>query len=149
MGHRMRSFVALVLALPLLIPVAVAQKPPAPAPSPPPSTPPSRSANPPLPSSQPIQPVGDLVVFLRGHVATNDGTPVPSDVLVERVCDNQVRQQLYASLRGDFSMQLGSRNNSFVDASGDATSQSDVAGKNSDMGIPRGDLRRCELRAST
>ena len=149
MGHHMRSFVALVLALPLLIPVAVAQKPPAPAPSPPPSTPPSRSANPPLPSSQPIQPIGDLVMFLRGHVATNDGTAVPSDVLVERVCDNQVRQQLYASLRGDFSMQLGSRNDSFMDASGDPTSQSALTSKDSSMGIPRSNLRRCELRAST
>jgi tetratricopeptide (TPR) repeat protein len=149
MSQRVRIFVVLALAMPLVIPSAVAQKPPAPTPPPPTSTPPSRSANPPLPNSQPIQPTGDLVMFLRGHVATNDGTAVPSDVLVERVCDNRVYQQLYASLRGDFSMQLGSRNNSFVDASGDPTSQSDVAGKNSDMGIPRGDLRRCELRAST
>jgi outer membrane protein assembly factor BamD (BamD/ComL family) len=151
MGYCMRSFVALVLSMPLLIPVAVAQKPPAPAPSPSPptSTPPSHSGNPPPPSSQPIQPTGDLVMFLRGHVATNDGTPVPSDVLVERVCDNQVHQQLYASLRGDFSMQLGSRTDSFVDASGDPTSQSALAGKNSSMGIPRSNLRRCELRAST
>jgi len=149
MGHFMRSFVALVLALPLLIAVAVAQKPPVPAPSPAPSTPPSRSANPPLPSSQPIQPMSDLVMFLRGHVATNDGTPVPSDVLVERVCDSQVYQQLYASLRGDFSMQLGSRTDSFVDASGDPTSRSALGGKDSSMGIPRSNLRRCELRAST
>jgi tetratricopeptide (TPR) repeat protein len=149
MSHRVRIFVVLALAMPLLIPSAVAQKPPAPTPPPPTSTPPSRSANPPLLNSQPIQPTGDLVMFLRGHVATNDGTAVPSDVLVKRVCDNRVYQQLYASLRGDFSMQLGSRNDSFVDASGDPTSQSDLAGKNSVMGIPRGDLRRCELRAST
>ena len=68
-------------------------------------------------------------MFLRGRVATNDGTPVPSDVLVERVCDNRVHQQLYASLHGDFSMQLGSRTDSFVDASGDPASQSALAGK--------------------
>jgi tetratricopeptide (TPR) repeat protein len=152
MSHRMRIFVALALAMPLLIPLAVAQKPPAPAPSPPPSAPPSRPANPSptLPGLQPVRPTtGDLVMFLRGHVATNDGTPVPSDVLVERVCDNRVYQQLHASLRGDFNMELGSRNDSFVDASGDPTSQAGVAGKDSSMGISRGDLRRCELRAST
>lgn len=88
-------------------------------------------------------------MLLRGHVVTNDGTPVPSDVLVERVCNNRVYQQLYASLRGDFSMQLGSRNDSIVDASGDSTSQSRTTGKDSSMGIPRGDLRTCELRASS
>ncbi len=87
-------------------------------------------------------------MFLRGRVATDDGTPVPFDVLVERVCNNRVRQQLYASSRGDFTMQLGSRADSFLDASGDPTSQSGVASKDSDMGIPRRELRNCELRAS-
>jgi tetratricopeptide (TPR) repeat protein len=88
-------------------------------------------------------------MFLRGRVATDDGTPVPYNVLVERVCDNRVRQQSYASSHGDFSMQLGSRADSFLDASGDTTSQSGVAGKDSFMGIPRRELRNCELRASS
>jgi tetratricopeptide (TPR) repeat protein len=88
-------------------------------------------------------------MFLRGHVATNDGTPIPSDVLVERVCNNRVYQQLYASLHGDFSMQLGSRSDTFVDASGDPALQSGATGKDADRGIPRTDLRNCDLRAST
>jgi len=87
-------------------------------------------------------------MFLLGRVATGDGTPLPNDVLVERVCNNRVRQQLYASPHGDFSMQLGSRADSFVDASGDPGSQSGAARKNSDMGIPRRELANCELRAS-
>jgi hypothetical protein len=87
-------------------------------------------------------------MFLRGRVATGDGTPVPHDVMVERVCNNRVRQQLYASPHGDFSMQLGSRADSFLDASGDAPSQSSVTGKDSFMGISRRDLTNCELRAS-
>jgi tetratricopeptide (TPR) repeat protein len=87
-------------------------------------------------------------MFLRGRVATSDGTPVPHDVMVERVCNNRVRQQLYASPHGDFSMQLGSRADSFLDASGDAPSQSGLPAKNSDMGISRRDLTNCELRAS-
>jgi tetratricopeptide (TPR) repeat protein len=88
-------------------------------------------------------------MFLRGRVATNDGTPVPTDVLVARVCNNKVRQQLYASSHGDFSMQLGSRTDTFLDATAEPTSQSSVAGKDSIVGIPRSELRNCELRAST
>ena len=44
-------------------------------------------------------------MYLRGRVATDDGTTVPYDVLVERICNNRVRQQLYASPRGEFSME--------------------------------------------
>jgi hypothetical protein len=151
MARRIRIFVALALAMPLLLPVATAQKPPAPKPTPPPSLPSGGSANPTptLPSSQPIQPTTDLVMFLRGRVATNDGTPLPSDVLVERVCNNRVYQQLYATLHGDFSMQLGARSDSLVDASGDSTSQTQLPRKDTSMGIPRSDLRQCELRATT
>src|SRR6267143_1453113 len=146
MSHRIRTFVVLAITMALLVPVTVAQKPPAPAP--PPSTPPSRSATPSPPSSEPSQPRENLVMFLQGRVATNDGTPVPNNVMVERVCNNRVRQEVYASPHGDFSMQLGSRVDSFLDASGDRTSQYGVASKDSVMGIPRRELTNCELRAS-
>jgi hypothetical protein len=151
MSHGMRIFVVLAIGMGLLVPAALAQKPPAPAPPPsaPPPTSPSRPANSPPRGSDPSQPIGDLVMFLRGHVATDDGTPVPYDVLVERVCDNRVRQQVYVSPHGDFSMQLGSRTDSFLDASGDPTSRPGVAGKDPVMGISRQELRNCELRAST
>jgi len=144
----MRVFVVLALGMGLLAPVALAQKPPAPAPAPPPSIPPSRPGAPPPSSSQPGQLDEDLVMFLLGRVATNDGTPVPSDALVERVCNNSVREQVYASSHGDFSMQLGSRTASFVDASGDPGSQYGAANKDSMMGIPRRELTNCDLRAS-
>jgi tetratricopeptide (TPR) repeat protein len=87
-------------------------------------------------------------MFLLGRVATNDGTPVPHDAVVERVCNNRVRQQVYASSHGDFNMQLGSRADSFLDASGDSTSQFGAASKDSMMGIPRRELTNCDLRAS-
>jgi hypothetical protein len=87
-------------------------------------------------------------MFLRGRVATHDGAPVPHDALVERVCNNSVRQQVYTSPHGDFSMQLGSRADSFLDASGDRASQDGVAGKDSAMGVSRRELTNCELRAS-
>jgi len=87
-------------------------------------------------------------MFLLGRVVTEDGTPVPIDAVVERVCNNKVLQQVHASSRGDFSMQLGSRVDSFLDASGDPRSQSGDASKNSMMGISRRELTDCELRAT-
>jgi len=148
MSHRMRKFVVLAIAIALLVPVALAQKPPSPAPPTPPSTAPSRPPTPFPPSSEPSQPREDLVMFLRGRVATHDGAPVPNDMLVERVCNNRVRQQVYASLHGDFSMQLGSRGDSFPEASADPTPPYGVASKDSVMGISRRELTNCELRAS-
>jgi hypothetical protein len=87
-------------------------------------------------------------MFLQGRVATHDGAAVPNDVLVERDCDNRVRQVVYASPHGDFSMQLGSRTDSFPEASADATSPDSVAHKDSVMGISRSELTKCELRVS-
>jgi hypothetical protein len=150
-NSRFRIFVELALAMALLVPTALAQKPPAPGPPPsaPPSTPPSRPAP---PISQPRQPPEDLVMYLIGRVATDDGTPIPHDVMVERVCNGSVRQQVHATSRGDFSMQMGTMTDTFVDASGgsqtDRASQYGVAGRVSQMGIPRRELMNCELRAS-
>jgi tetratricopeptide (TPR) repeat protein len=88
-------------------------------------------------------------MFLLGRVATDDGTPVPFDVLVERVCNARVRQQVYATSRGDFSMELGSMNDTYLDASGDRSPQYGQASKvpGTGMGIPRLELTNCELRA--
>ena len=63
--------------------------------------------------------MSDLVMFLRGRVATSDGTKLPHDTLVERLCNNNVRQQVYTAPDGSFSMQLGSRTNVTLDASAD------------------------------
>jgi hypothetical protein len=87
-------------------------------------------------------------MFLGGRVATYDSSPVPSDMLVERVCNNKVRQEVYASPHGDFTMQLGSRADSFPEGSADAESTSGVSNKDSAMGIPRRELTNCELRVS-
>jgi len=147
----MRIFALLAIAMALLVPDTVAQKPSppaAPAPAPPLSTPPSLPATPSLPSLEPSQPREDLVMFLGGRVATHDGAPVPNDMLVERVCNNRARQEVYASPQGDFSMQLGSRADSFPEASADSTSTYGVGSKDSLMGISRRELMNCELRVS-
>jgi len=88
------------------------------------------------------------VMFLQGSVATGDGTPVPHDSLVERVCNGRVNQQVYATARGDFSMQMGSMSDSFLDATGERTSPFGLTSKASLTGIPRRELTNCELRAS-
>jgi tetratricopeptide (TPR) repeat protein len=150
MSQRVRIFVVLAFAIALLVPVAVAQKPPAPPPSPSPPPPTSgHPSNSPFPNSGPGQPSGDLVMFLQGRVATSDSTPVPVDMLVERICNNKVRQQVYASPNGDFTMQLGARAGTFLDASAEPNSQSGGTREASVTGIPRSELRNCELRASS
>jgi Tetratricopeptide repeat len=87
-------------------------------------------------------------MFLLGRVTTSDSTAVPNDAIVERICNGAVRQQVHAALNGQFSMQLGSKNDSFLDASADPSLRSTVANQNSELGIPRQELANCELRAS-
>ena len=87
-------------------------------------------------------------MFLQGHVATDDGTPVPHDALIERVCDARVRQQVYASSHGDFTMELGARTDSYPDDSRDRSPQNGQTNNLPGMGISRLALLNCELRAT-
>ena len=145
-----RIFVVLALAMGFCVSATLGQKPPAapPAPSAPPSsTSPNIPGIPNLSGSQPIQP-DDLVSFLLGRIASGDGTALPSDASVQRICNNRVRQQVYVSLQGEFSMQLASIADSFIDASGDGAPQFGPSSKTVLSGIPRRDLANCELRVS-
>lgn len=94
----------------------------------------------------------DLVLILLGRIATNDGSPVPTDTLVERICNERVRQQIYTTPGGGFSMQMGLHTGVLVDATGDPgpdwPSHQDQSGRTSQMGIPRSELARCDLRVS-
>ncbi len=84
----MRIFVLLAIATALLAPLAVAQKTPAPPPPVPTPAPPSSSAPPIFPTApsssitDSTQSGDERVMFLVGHVATNDSTPVPMDAVV-------------------------------------------------------------------
>jgi len=150
-NHGRRIFVELALAIGLVTPGTLAQKPPPP-PTPQPPSPPPTGTNSPGPPGSPnsptTQPDADLVMFLSGRVATDDGTAVPNDASIQRICNNRVRQQVYATPHGDFSMQMRSMTDSFVDASGDGDTQYGMASKTSVNGIPRHELENCELRAS-
>jgi Tetratricopeptide repeat len=150
-NHHKRIFVGLSLGLALLVPVAFAQKPspsPSPSPTPPPST---NNGRPPAstPNTQPEQPLSEeRVIFLLGNVASNDGTALPNDVRIDRICDSKIRQQVFATSRGDFSMQLGSMADSYLDASGERAARDTTARRVENTGIPRRELTNCELRAS-
>lgn len=151
--RRLPIFVEFLLAMSLLTPCASAQKPSGP-PPPPPANPPS-SPGPPAGSTSPFptntQPGAseDFVLFVTGKLATDDGSNLPSNAIVERVCNSKVRQQVYASPAGDFSMQLGSINDSAtLDASAEGSSQSALPNKFSETGIPRRLLDNCDLTAS-
>ena len=86
-------------------------------------------------------------MFIRGRVKTADNTPVPQDLLVERVCNTSVLQQVYPTPSGDFNMQMGSMTQTIVDATGDPSPQRDTP-KNAELGIPRRQLSNCEVRAA-
>ena len=144
----MRILLLLALALAFVAPATYAQKPPAPTPAPRPSSGPPTTAIPSGSTVQPIESRQDLVMYLAGRVTVNDGTAIPNDVMIERVCNNNVRQQVYAAPGGDFSMQLGSRSDTILDASGDPGTPGGASRRDPAMGIPRRDLTTCDLRAS-
>jgi len=87
-------------------------------------------------------------MFLSGRVATNDGTALPNDVMIERICNEKVRQQVYATLHGDFTMQLGSLADSFLDASGQLAQLRPDPNNPGMMGMSRRELVTCDLRVS-
>lgn len=95
-----------------------------------------------------MQPTGERILYLTGRVATSDSTKLPHDVLVERVCNGSVRQQVYAALNGTFTMDLGSKANTLVDASADGYTRSGISSKNPETGILKSELSNCDLRAS-
>jgi tetratricopeptide (TPR) repeat protein len=93
--------------------------------------------------------MGEMIMFLRGTVTTSDSTPLPHDVLVERVCNSMIKQQVYVATNGSFNMELGSRSNLLLDASADGSTRLDrTTTRPSEMGIPKTELTNCEIRAS-
>jgi len=141
-----------MLALSVATPFAWEQKPTGPPtpPANPPSSPgsPNRNTNTFPNNGQPPDAPEDFVMFLTGKVATDDGSNLPTNVIVERRCSAKVRQQVYAGPDGDFSMQLGSVNDSTLDATAEGSSQSVMPNKFSETGIPRRLLENCELTAT-
>src|SRR5690242_16510024 len=78
------------------------------------------TANPnqfPNPNDQNRFPEMQRPIFISGKVTLDDGTPPPTDVVIERVCNGNPRAEAYTDSKGRFSFQLGQNQGMIQDAS--------------------------------
>lgn len=101
-------------------------------------------------------------MFLQGKVMMSDGSPAPSNIVIERVCHGTVIPEDYTDSKGRFSFEVGSQTNMIPDAStstGRMTNRGSPFGSSTNPmtmgtatnpyeGINASDLSGCELRAS-
>ena len=101
-------------------------------------------------------------VFLSGKVVMEDGSPLPPNEVIERVCNGNPRPEGYVDSKGRFSVQLGQNVGVMMDASVSSNPDFLTGGSSSSMGnvgnvggtMPGGqglterDLMGCELRAT-
>ena len=108
-----------------------------------------------FPTSTPSTPQQQMM-FISGKVMMDDGSAIPRDVTVERLCNSRVVQQTHASPNGSFSLEIGSMVPSPI-FDGSAIADADPSmprsgamggssGGSTGMGFRR-DLANCELQA--
>jgi tetratricopeptide (TPR) repeat protein len=89
-------------------------------------------------------------IFLSGKVMMDDGSPVPPNVVIQRVCNGTPRNVAYTDSKGNFSFQWGQNNGMMLDASqstfGDAAFGQQMR-TNGGMGQSATSMAGCELRA--
>jgi tetratricopeptide (TPR) repeat protein len=56
-------------------------------------------------------------IFISGKVTTDDGSPVPPNITIQRVCSGAARSVAYTDAKGRFSLQWGQTNGVLSDAS--------------------------------
>jgi tetratricopeptide (TPR) repeat protein len=83
--------------------------------------------------------------FYYGKVAMSDGTALPTQVVIERVCGGATRPQAYADSKGDFSFQVGQTQDMMADAT---SSSSNGIGSNRGSTQSSTTPFACDLRAS-
>jgi len=93
-------------------------------------------------------------IFLSGKVMMDDGTPVPSNVVIQRLCNGSPQSVAYTDTKGHFSFQWGQSNGMMIDASqsgggfGSFPNRSSSGGMGSMGGMSDGpSMAGCELRA--
>lgn len=94
-------------------------------------------------------------IFINGQVLMEEGGAPPERVSIERVCNGGTYREGYTDSKGYFSIQLGSQNNVFADASmdnsptmfgnGSSNGQNNTGSLN---GTSLNAFSTCELRAS-
>jgi tetratricopeptide (TPR) repeat protein len=96
-------------------------------------------------------------IFLSGKVMLDSGAPPADSVVIERVCNGNVRAEGYTDSKGRFSFQLGGNNGMLQDASmasaedGFGMGRDTMGRRNptgSNGGISERDLLSCDVRAS-
>jgi tetratricopeptide (TPR) repeat protein len=160
MNSRHASIFACALIAAFLVPVCFAQEPEQ---TQPPQSPPPGSEQPgrgrpdatvPDPAQrQPVFPDMPRPIYLSGSVRLADGTSPPASVLIERVCNNVVRPEVWTNSKGDFSFFVGEQNGAvFADASiggNDPLFQDPRSGaSDAQRGVNPRDLAGCEIRAN-
>jgi tetratricopeptide (TPR) repeat protein len=147
------SLLLLVLAIGTVA-VVFAQK--APPPAPPSSNPRGPTiTQPPTTQTPPLTGPSDLVLFIHGKVTMDDGSSLPNDILVDRVCNGQTRQQVHTDRTGNFNFDLSSRyvqmaEDVSVSAQPGAMSTGNPGSDysvNGQMGVNRQALWACEIKA--
>jgi tetratricopeptide (TPR) repeat protein len=56
-------------------------------------------------------------IFISGKVMMDDGSPIPPNIVIQRVCNGSPRSVAYTDSRGHFSFQWGQQNSFMSDAS--------------------------------
>ncbi len=98
-------------------------------------------------------------IFLSGQVMMDDGSPVPSNVTIQQVCNGTPKSVAYTDNRGHFSFQFGQSNGMLSDAS--EPGSSDIRSSSSGFGSAqsaggsnplssnpfKNQMNGCELRA--
>ncbi len=117
----------------------------------------SQRQSPPPPTQNQMPPI----LFVSGTVVTADGAPLPSGVMIERMCNGLAKRETEVDSTGHFSFQIGGTytnriNNLLPDASEDYSTWTDqlgnetgrFAGTNPPMGASGTNLMGCEIRAT-
>jgi tetratricopeptide (TPR) repeat protein len=129
--------------------------------APPPTIPPTTTGT--NPSAN--QPTSRQVFFLAGRVAFDDGSPLNSNISIQRICGLTTRTEGHTDSKGRFHFQLGNNQGSVDDASigniddqrrgalspivspAPASSLDNSASNPNGAGVSEQALSRCELRA--
>src|SRR5216684_2755963 len=79
------------------------------------------SRTPTTPSRNPVDDLGAMIqrpIFISGKVMTDDGSPLPPNVAVQKMCGGITPQTMaYTDAKGHFSFQWDQPNSGFADAS--------------------------------
>ncbi len=82
-----------------------------------------------------VQRPRNQLIFISGTVVMEDGSEIPRNIAIERVCGNRRIKETYADSSGSFSFQVGGNASIVPDASDDGFANRNV-GWSSALGVP-------------